>query len=244
MTDGPAFRRAILIRGASGRVEADLEDDFHSFGVILHHDGQVVRRVEARATRYPWATCLEAPGALAALEGATLHANPATLFQHADPRLHCTHLFELAALALAQAARGDGERLFEAEVTDPDGETRGARLFRDRRLVLAWRLTGDVIDAPSPHAGEPLARFSSKRLASLDPDEAETLLILRRVAQTARGRQMDVDAFATAADMGRPAQCYSLQPPNAARALRVTGSIRDWPNRKTLRRSIQRHPGC
>jgi hypothetical protein len=243
VTDSPAFRRAIWVRGAGGRVEADLEDDFHSFGVTLHHDGQVVRRVEARATRYPWATCLAAQGALAALAGATLRANPATLFQHADPRAHCTHLFELAALALAQAARGDGERLFEAEVSDPDGEACLARLFRDGSLALAWRLAGDVIEAPSLYAGEPLASFSSKRLANLDPEQAEALLILRRVTQTARGRQMDVDAFATAAAMGRPAQCYSLQPPNAVRALRVAGSIRDWPNRGALRRSVQRHPG-
>jgi hypothetical protein len=239
VSDSPAFRRAIVVRGAGGRVEADLEDDFHSFGVTLHHDRQVVRRIEARATRYPWATCLEAPGALAALEGAALRANPATLFQHADPRAHCTHLFELAALAMAQAARGDGERLFEAEVTDPEGETRTARLFRDGELAMAWRLASDVIDAPSPYAGEPLASFSSKRLTGLEPDEAETLLILRRVVQTARGRQMDVDAFATAAAMGRTAQCYSLQPPNAPRAARVTGSVRDWQNRPALRRSIR-----
>jgi hypothetical protein len=244
VSESPAFRRAIVIRGAGGRVEADLEDDFHSFGVTLHHDGHTVRCVEARATRYPWATCLEAPVALAALEGAAIRANPATLFQHADPRAHCTHLFELAALAIAQAARGDGERLFEAEVTDPEGESCTARLFRDGELTLAWRLTGDVIDAPSPYAGEPLAGFSSKRLAGLEAEEAETLLILRRVVQTARGRQMDVDAFATAAAMGRPAQCYSLQPPNATRATRVTGSIRDWPNRPVLRSAVQRRPGC
>lgn len=237
-----AFRRAIVIRGHGDRVVADLEDDFHRFGVTVTHDGHRVVRLEARAVRYPWATCLEAPAALAALEGTALSAHPAALFRQADPRLHCTHLFELAALALSQAARGDGARRFEAEVTDfqpgpPDGR-HTARLFEDGVLVLEWRLAGDVITQPAEYAGRSAASFGSRALADFEPGQAERLMILRRAVQTARGRGMDVDAFPTAAAMGRRADCYSLQPANAARARRVIGSIREWPDRQSLLASV------
>ena len=234
MTARPAFRRAIFIRNQGGRVDADMEDDFHRFGVTLRHDSRVVRGVEARADRYPWATCLEAPLALNALEGVAVSADPTAVFRHADPRLHCTHLFELAALALAQAARGEGSRLYEAEVTDPVEGSRTARLFLDGSLALEWRLAEDIVVEPALYAGRALSSFNSRVLAESPPALAEILLILRRVAQTARGRQINVDAFATAAEMGRPAQCYSLQPANAARAARVKGSVRDWPDRDAL----------
>jgi len=237
MTAGPAFRRAIVIRSAGGCVEADLEDDFHRFGVTLHHNTVAVLRVEARADRYPWATCLETPAALTALRGAPLSANPAALFGYADPRLH---LFELAALAVAQAARGEGRRSLETEVTDPANGVRYARLFQDGVLALEWRLAEDTILEPAADAGRTLASFNSRALMDLPPQRAEDLLILRRVAQTAKGRRMDVDAFAVAAELGRPAQCYSLQPANSARAARVKGSVREWPNREELLRSARR----
>ncbi len=238
MSEAPAFRRAISIRGREDVVDAQLEDDFHRFGVTLHHDGRVVTRVEARAGRYPWATCAEAPTALASLAGVALSGDPTALFRQADARAHCTHLFELAALAIAQAARGDGSRLYEAEVTDPDDGVRTARLFQDGDLVLEWRLFDDLITAPEAYAGRAIASFGSRALAALEPALAERLLILRRVVQTARGRAMDVDAYATAADMRRPAECYSLQPANAARARRIPGTHRDWPDRQTLTRAL------
>jgi hypothetical protein len=238
MTAG-AFRRAILIRATAGEVVADLEDDFHRFGVTLAHDGRRLAGLHPRAGRFPWATCAEAPRALEILAGAPVSAHPADLFRHADPRLHCTHLFELTALALAQAARGDGARLFEAEVTDSDrAGQRTARLFVDGSPVLTWRLEGETITDPPAFAGRTPSSFNSRALSEAEPDLAERLLVLRRAAQTALGRGVDVDAFPTAAAMDRPPACYSLQLANASRARRMTGSVRDWPDRTTLRASL------
>ena len=238
MTARPAFRRAIAIHGRDGVVEAEMEDDFHRFGVTVRHDGLRALRIEARAHRYPWVTCQEAPAALTALEGVALSANPAALFSHADPRHHCTHLFELAALALAHAARGDGRRLYEAEVTDPEQGARAARLTQDGQLVMEWRLHDDRITAPPEYAGRAAGSFRSGGLAALDPDLAERLLILRRVVQTAGGRAMNVDAYATAAAMGRPPACYSLQPAIAGRARRIPLTHRDWSDFPSLLRSL------
>lgn len=236
----PAFRRAVLIESRGGEVRAELEDDFHRFGVTLRHDGHRVTRVEARAHRYPWVTCLEAPAALAVIEGVALSLDPTALFRHAEPRAHCTHLFELAALAIVQAARGEGSRRFEAEVTDPVDGIRVAGLRQDGELVLEWRIQDDVIADPPAYAGRRPGSFGSRALAEIEPGLAEHLFILRRVAQTAIGRSIDVDAYGAAADMGRPAECYSLQPANAPRARRILGSHLDWPDAKTLLRSVSR----
>lgn len=237
MTESPAFRRVILIVAGASAVSAELEDDFHRFGVTLNHDGRQVTRVVARAHRYPWVTCLEAPAALAALEGVAVARDPTTLFRHADARSHCTHLFELAALALAQAARGEGARRYDVEVSDPRDQVRIACLRQDGEEVLEWRLLGDLLTAPAAYAGRDAGAFNSRALAEVEPDLAEHLLILRRVVMTARGRQMDVDLYASAAAMALPAACYSLQPENAPRARRILGSHRDWPDRETLFRS-------
>lgn len=236
----PAFRRAILIESQGGEVRAELEDDFHRFGVTLRHDGHRVTQVEARAHRYPWVTCLEAPTALAAIEGVALSLDPTALFRHADPRAHCTHLFELAALAVAQAARGEGARRFEAEVTDPVDGTRLASLRQDGELVLEWRLSNGLIVDPPDYAGRCAGSFGSRALAKIEPGLAERLLILRRMVQTSLGRVIDVDSYPTAADMQQSAACYSLQPASAPRARRILGSHRDWPDAETLLRSVSR----
>jgi hypothetical protein len=231
---GPAFRRAIIVTIGEGRIDAELEDDFHRFGVTLHHDGAVVTEAEGRAIRYPWTTCPEAPNALAALAGSPLVADPTFLYRHTDPRAQCTHLFELAVVALSQAGRAPGERVFEASASDPEAGPRRAELRIDGALAAAWDLLGDVITAPAEYAGRAVNSLTSQGLSTLDPETALHMLILRRVALTARGRHFDVDAYATAAAMGRSPQCYSLQPENAVRGARVLGSHLDWPTRHTL----------
>jgi hypothetical protein len=230
----PAFRRAILVQIEDRRINAELEDDFHRFGVTLHHDGAVLTAVEGRAARFPWTTCPEAPDALTALVGAPLAPDPTLLYRHTDPRAQCTHLFELAVVALSQAGQAPGERLFEAAVSDPDEGPRRAELCIDGASVAGWDLMGDEITGPPPYAGRPVSAFTSQAISAEDPETALHLLILRRVALTAHGRRIDVDAYATAAAMGRSPQCYSLQPENAVRGKRVLGSHLDWPSRHTL----------
>jgi hypothetical protein len=235
----PPYRRAIRITRHDGVIRAGLEDDYHRFGVVLTHDGDTILTVEGSADRFPWLTCAEAPGALTALVGAKLSRDPTALFRLIDPRLQCTHLFELAALALAEGARGDGETLFEAEVSDPLDGRRVARVFRDGSLAVKWRLRDDVIVAPAPYAGRTLAQFNSRAISLLEPGLASCLLIMRRVVGTAMSRRLDVDSFKSAAELGHPGNCYSLQAANAARALRMLGSVRVWPDRETLAANIR-----
>ena len=236
----PPFRRAILIDHRQGVVQADLEDDFHRFGVTLTHDGETIVGVEGRAGRFPWLTCAEAPGALVALIGARVSRDATAIFRLTDPRLQCTHLFELSALAIAEAARGEGQTLLEAEVEDLAEGGRTARVFRDGALAMEWRIENDIIVAPAAYAGRKPSDFNSRTIADAPPDLAPILLIMRRVAGLAMARRFDVDAFGSAAEMSRSPACFSLQPANAPRARRMTGSIRVWPDRATLAASVRR----
>src|SRR5262245_29567242 len=95
------YRRGFALAGGEGSVVADLEDDFHRFRVTLEHDGERVTHVLAQAFRYPWTECVGAVAVLRGLEGAALSQRPRAAARHADPRANCTHLFDLAGLAIA-----------------------------------------------------------------------------------------------------------------------------------------------
>jgi hypothetical protein len=226
---GGAFRRAILLRTLDETsVQAELEDDFHRFGVTVRHDGHRVTAVEGRSIRYPWSSCPLASGALAALEGLELGTHPAAIYRHTDARLQCTHQFELAGLAVTHAARPPGERRYDLRVEDFAADGRLATLQRDRQPVLEWRVEGERLVAPAELAGTSVAGLNSRSAAALPPEEAEAFLLLRRAIWLSRGRWIDIDDVPTAAAFDRPGSCFSYQPGVAAGGLRRLGSERDF----------------
>jgi hypothetical protein len=228
---GGAFRRAILLRTLDEvSVQAELEDDFHRFGVTIRHDGARVTAVEGRSIRYPWTSCPLASGALTALEGLALGTHPAGLYRHTDARLQCTHQFELAGLAVAHAARSAGERRYDLLVEDFAADGRRATLQRDGQPVLEWRVEGDLLVAPPELAGTSVAGLNSRSAAAMPVEEAEAFLLLRRAIWLSRGRWMDIDDVPTAAALDRPGSCFSYQPEIAADGLRRLGSERDFSN--------------
>ena len=226
---GGSFHRAIRLTTLDREtVEAELEDDFHRFGATPRHDGVVVRAVEGRSTRYPWTSCPLASAALEGLQGLAIRSHPADLYRHTDPRLQCTHQFELAGLAASHAARPPGERRYELAVEDYDEEGRRATLRQDGHEVLAWRFNGEVLIEPAPLAGTSVASLNSRSMAGLPHEEAEASLLLRRAIWLSRGRWIDIDGVATAAELDPPGACFSYQPGVARQGLRRRGSERDF----------------
>lgn len=223
-----AFRRAIRIEAGDDWARAELEDDFHHFVVRLAHDGHAVTGARGEAVRHPWSLCPQAGDALAALVGLPLSPNPAAVFAHADPLGQCTHMFEAAGLALAQAARGAGRRRYDATVTDAVAGEAQASLLCDGSEVLRWTLREGLIAAPPDYAGRRPAEIRSRSLLDLPAEAAERLLVLRRAAILARARGLDVDRFPDAAAMGRGRACFVFTPGRAEQARRAYGSIRDF----------------
>src|SRR3954453_19153948 len=112
--------RVETIDASTGR--GDMEDDFHRFGIPLHHDGELVTEVVGEGTRYPWTTCPGAVEPLRALSGAPLTTRLSALGEYAPARQNCTHLFDLTGLAVAHAARGNATtRVYDVAIPDRDG---------------------------------------------------------------------------------------------------------------------------
>ena len=222
------FRRAIRVLAEPWRAEAEIEDDFHHFAVEIRHDGCAVTAASGRAIRYPWSQCPMAASALQALAGLPIGPHPAAAYVHLDPFGQCTHMLEAAALAVTQAARGPGARRYDVSVTDPvDGRCEAA-LDLDDAPAVRWTLQGGAVVAPPDRAGLRPAELRGRALATLPPDEAEKLLILRRAVWLAASRGRDIDQFPTAASMGPRVACFVFRPGFAELAKRRYGSVRDF----------------
>jgi hypothetical protein len=226
----PGYRRAIQIVAEPGRAVVEIEDDFHHFVVSVEHDGQAVTAASGQAVRYPWSSCPLAGDALSALVGLPLSTDPIAIYRFSDPLQQCTHMFEMAGLAVTQAARGLGSRRYDALVVDPEDGAQLAELRCDGAPLLTWRLQDGVIVEPAAYAGRQPGDFRTRNLGALPHETAEAILVLRRAVWLAAARAMDVDRFPTAAAMGRTGVCFTFQPHRAAGALRRAGSERDYSN--------------
>ncbi len=226
------YRRAILLRALDGEVLGDLEDDFHRFRVRLEHDGRRVLSLRGEADRFPWTTCPGAVDPLARLAGTPLAERATALAEHSDPRAHCTHLFDLAALACSHAAARRAERRYDIEIPDRvKGRTR-ATLRRDGEPLLSWTVEGHRILDPPPFAGVVMRgrQFMQWAEAQLAPDLAEAAIALRRTCYISGGRAHDLDGVPDASVYLPIAgsTCHTFTPGIAEQGKRVLGTSFDF----------------
>ncbi len=216
----------------------ELEDDPHHFRVRLWHDGRAVVRVEGEGVRIPWTTCGEATGPLRSLVGMDLSPSSTAVAAAGDPRANCTHMFDLAGLAVAHAASGRATRQYDCAIPEPVEGPTVATLDRDGERLLTWNIGLRGIDGPPPFDGAPLmGPFLAWAESHLSPDLAEAAIVLRRACQIARSRLFQLDGFARAASMGHAdtvrdrGRCYTFSPSVMQRALRTRGTQRDFTSR-------------
>ncbi len=241
------FRRRIIADVQENRVFAGVEDDFHHYEILITHDGSVVTAIEAKSLRTPWVTCPEAMGQLDQFIGAPLSVDVFRRRDLPDPHFQCTHMFETALLAIAQAVRG-GRRQYDIVIPDrvlpeqpdvhfgplllKDGRTH-ADLFRDGAPILSWTLKGWEIASPAPFAGQTILTVGGWAVSHFDDEELEAIKILRRGVHVAGGRTFKFDsvpgAFVQKQVYGA---CYVFQPERVERAFRVKGANRDFSSRE------------
>jgi hypothetical protein len=227
------YRRRIVLSAEGDTASGWLEDDFHCFGAKLRHDGDRVVELSGEAKRWPWTTCPGAIDPLQQLVGAPLSTSLRGIARGVDPRAQCTHLFDVALLAIAQAARGEGRRVYDIALPDRvAGHTRST-LRRDGELALAWEIERGEIKSPERYAGRTLqgGRFNAWLDAHFEGDEAEAALVLRRACIIGIGRKYDFDqiprAEAFAHELGAGA-CHTFGSSVLPNALRIVGSVRDF----------------
>ena len=222
------FRRTILAHTNGDVVEADVEDDFHRFCVAIRHADSKVAEIEAHAIRYPWTTCSAATHQLRYLVGMTLSTAPDKVYRYTDGRYQCTHMLELAGVAITTAARGEPEKLYEIVVSDPDNDRQHATLKRDGAIILNWTVANETIESGDKFGGTTLRALGHWAAIEWTDALAEPALLLRRAVRLSLGRRIDVDAMPTAASLHRGSVCYSYQPNIAPQGLRMKGSHRDF----------------
>jgi hypothetical protein len=227
-----AFRRRIRIASSSGEATAELEDDFHHFRVTVEHDGSRVTDVRGESVRFPWSTCPMAAAQLVPLTGMPLSDRSTAVGDVISARDNCTHMFDLAGLAVAQAARPEHDpRQYDVVVPDAVDGRRRVTLERDGVQQLAWLVDRDTILEPEPFTGQALrGGFLAWAEATLAADTAEAAIVLRRACHIAFGRLQDLDVYADASPLLpiMSGACYTFQPERAPGAMRMKGTIRDF----------------
>ncbi|MGH8446908.1 MAG: DUF2889 domain-containing protein [Solimonas sp.] len=225
------YRRRILIQGGDGWVRADMEDDPHRYGVLLHHRDGIVTTAEAFPLRTPWDLCTVAAAQLSALVGMRLSPDPTAIFRHTAASRQCTHVFDTAGLAVAHAARGTLRREYEIEA--PYWSPQGPRelvLWRDGVEVLRWTVDGGAITSPEPYAGQGWQKMLRwARDAFVHRDDFEAIVVLRRATMISGARTVSLDALDNAAQTGHiNGACHVFQPEVAPHARRIPGSTLDF----------------
>jgi hypothetical protein len=220
--------------GSAVEVTVWMEDNFHHFAVRLRHEGGKVLSVDAMSRRTPWSTCGAASTKLQELVGQNLVSRSSAIGDMLNMRMQCTHMFDLAGLALAAAANGVAHRVYRATVTlrqplpvkgGPHTGECVAGLCRDGEEVLHWVVQDQAIVSPEPRS---LLRGFRAWTETLPIREAEDALVLRRAVDVSGGLSVDLDGIASPLELDMPAVCHSYQPDQAVLARRYKGMSRDF----------------
>jgi hypothetical protein len=225
-----ALRRRVRLIAEGNEVRAGVEDAYHSFRLTLRHDGQRIVDILPRFERVPLTTCPSAEEPLRRLIGTPLETGWRELAIQENPRTHCTHLFDLAVLAMAQARRG-GARSYDVVVPDEHPGAVWTVLQRDGETLFRWRTFESRILEPVDLADKPLLRgFSRWATARFEGDELEAALVLHKAYFVSRARAWNVEAGADKPvahhTMIRDA-CHSYSEPQMSIAIRNRGTTID-----------------
>jgi hypothetical protein len=229
------YRRRVLVRAEQHCVTADIEDDPHRFGVDVHHDGARVIDVSGRALRVPWITCPQATAELTRLVQTPLLTSPFDVLRQIDTRQQCTHLLDMAALAIAAAARDITNRQFDValRLTEGDDNKRYGHLCVDMGPQDQWVVDHGIVIKPTRYSGIDLTRSFKGFSRQLTDDELLELFVMRRAHLVCGGRRFDLDTLPLPTDYPWLANaCFTFQSARVAGTRRVMGSTRDFTRRE------------
>lgn len=220
------MHRIIRIRVHPDIARAVVIDDFHHFRISISHDSHAVTGIRTEAVRYPYSLCPSAGEALRQLIGLPLTRRVFDVSAAIDARMQCTHQFDVAALLITAAARGQ-PRDYHILVTDPREGRCSARLMRNDGFQMDWIIANGTVLAPADCAGVDLDKgFTAWAAGMPDEDMAEGALALRRAHMIMRGR-INLDELNQRSTALARSSCYVMQPERASSALRIPTVLRN-----------------
>lgn len=227
-----AFRRRIRLRREADAVFGTLDDSYHAVQCVLRHDGRCVIDIDAALTRFPTTACTGAANAIRELIGMPLDISMADLYSERRPHRNCTHLFDLAALALRHAVRDESERRYDVSIPDEAGAAVVVEVRCNDKLVHAWQVSEGIILQPTALAQKPLtAGFTPWALQTFAGDELEAALVLHKGYYLAQSRRYRVDAFpgrSLVANAQLAGVCYAYAPERLEQAFFTGNNVRDF----------------
>jgi hypothetical protein len=241
------YHRRVAAIVEPGRVRAALEDESHCMEVTVFHDGAYVTDIETESRRIPWSSCPSAGKRLKDLIGLALQRMHESTGH--DAKLHCTHLFDLARVAIARAKAAASVQYDVAVEDRVESRTRG-ELLRNGESVMTWDVNHRTVTGPDPFTGHVLAG-APRWPPGLDTDTLEAALVMRRVFLVAQIREpkasvarihgpphrLDADLLTKHGILGR---CFTYQVETGAGA----DSLHSWRDFAGQRESLLAHfPG-
>ncbi|MBW2940751.1 DUF2889 domain-containing protein [Zhongshania aquimaris] len=228
------YRRRIRLTSIGNSVHGELEDSNHAFRCEISHDGERVTDIQSEVLRIPFNTCPGASEPIRKLIGLSLCDDIQELIPHTDTSGNCTHLLDLALLAIRHARRQESERVYDICIEDQQGEqTAQAEILANGELVHSWQTHNWEIIEPAPLTGKVLYKgFSQWASATFSGDIKEAAFALQKGYFVSSARRYNINAQA-----GLPAAehmdvmlgaCYSYSSPQIEVALRTANSARDF----------------
>lgn len=186
-----AFRRRLRFYALPGAMVAQVDDSFHSYWLLIAHDGDAITAIDADFLRAPTNMCSGAIGGLAALRGTRLSTPQRHLKALLPQPSNCTHLTDLALWTMAQV---DADATWDILIPDAREGVSRITICRDDRLIHQWQIAGFDMVGPQPYGGRPLMRgFMKWASEAFSGDVLLAATMLQRGLFVARGRQHIVD---------------------------------------------------
>lgn len=155
----------------------------------------------------------------------TLDPACAAVLNQTDQFQQCTHQLDLAGLGVAAMAIERPERSYEVTIPDREEGHTNATLHIDGQPMLQWHVFDMMIEGPPPFEGRSLREGFTKFTYSLNRDQAEAALVLRRALFVSQGRGVDIDALG---DRGPVGGCWAWQPERIPQLRRFPENRRDF----------------
>ena len=226
------YRRRIRLENLPQHVIAELEDATHGFRLKLSYADEQVSDISAQPIRYPFNTCPGAVDALKPLIGCALTTDSSSLRRVLDPGQNCTHLYDLAVLALAHSTRSTQHKVYDIIVPDERESGSSISVLCDGEPVHQWQVKSHCLTEPQFLQGKPLMHgFYSWAIKAFSKDELEAAIILQRgyfVAQTRRYDYINSAGRSALGDKMPEGACYTYNAGVVEQAFQTEGMVRDF----------------
>jgi hypothetical protein len=226
------FRRRIRLTKTATSVVAELEDCSHAMRLTLHHHNGVISGIEGEVLRAPVNTCAEAPTRLQEFVGHALNGSNDVWIKQIDPSQQCTHLHDIALMAISHAQGDDPVRQLDIAITDEANSVMNAEILLNGAAIHRWQVKNREIIAPEKLKGKPLFKgFIPWVREELSSEEQVCALAMQRGLLVSNARRWDMPSvYGKPADTFGPGKniCYSYSETRIHSAWRSVDSVRDF----------------